>query len=258
MGKTGNQKIAVWDKTKNEPVLLDGRPVLDPLTNLPFVDEGGNSLTDPRTGQPYKVDPDTGCVTIPAYDCNGPCTIKCGWYCQGRFKDVPLDCHDYMGCYRNTYVWVEPQYRHELAKLVLAILDYAEKDPPSKPTKDVTLLVNRRGEIASSPLDAIGIVQSTITIGDANERILRVDPLPCEKPPASAGEINKGRTVDTQLNSTESRTADKERAEWIEARQRLQDLAPLAPTQSPSAESATGASALYERMLLDALAPSTR
>ena len=48
--------------------------------------------------------------------------VKPGWFAVGGKKDVPkYAC--YVGCYRNTYVWVPPENLEMLTRFTLAILD---------------------------------------------------------------------------------------------------------------------------------------
>jgi len=158
----------------------DGCRVSDPLTGLPFVEGDGDCVTpcwNPRTSKPYEIDAE-GCVTIPAYDCNGPCTIPCGWFGVGRKKDVPRDCRHYSGHYHHTYVWVLPQYRHHLSNLILTVLDYAIKDAPETRNKEVVLYVNQAGD-TTTKAEAHAKVTGVIPIGEPNASILVVGN--CEK-----------------------------------------------------------------------------
>lgn len=280
LGKSATQQIHVRDPITKAPVLKNGDPILDPLTREPFVDVDGEPFIDPRTNEPYQIDCETGCVTIPEYDCDGPCAIKCGWFRKGTCWSVPASCRDYAGSYHSTYVWVEPAQRNELAKLILAIIDYAEKDPPpSRTMKDVTLLVDRNGRIAKTPLDVRGIVKATIAVGDENKRILRVDRSICEKETEKVqrkidsikAELNSQLKVNpstAEETAAQSRVlsslraalqAAEEEKQLLESEERLEDIPPPS-TGGPTrrSESSTGAGALYERMLLDALAPPTR
>jgi hypothetical protein len=68
-------------------------------------------------------------------DClNGPC-----WFHVGSKKAAPRHCA-YVGHYCDVYVWVLPgEESEQLAKLTLAILDYATHDAAKRVTKDVKL-----------------------------------------------------------------------------------------------------------------------
>lgn len=64
--------------------------------------------------------------------CDAECSITCGWFeTSSNRLDVPKDQCSVYGEYCGCYVWVCPEYRHEFAKLVFTILDYAANDPPA-------------------------------------------------------------------------------------------------------------------------------
>lgn len=233
LDKEGTVKIKVCQMQDDGSCTFDAT-VLDPLTRLPFVDECGNWLTNPRTGAPY-VPNSCGCVEIPAYDCNGPCTIKCGWFRHGGIGSIPKTCKDYAGHYCGTYVWVEPEYRHELAKLVLTIMDYAEKDPPAAILKDVTLYVNGENKAVTQE-EAVGIVTATIPVGVPSQSILYEELDNCETPSAVEAAPSGVRSV----------------------RENIGKVAPPPKARPSNRGAAMGAGTLYERMFLDSLAPPAR
>jgi hypothetical protein len=63
-----------------------------------------------------------------------PCAgCRPGWFCVGTKKDVPKHCECLrVGHYCGVYVWVPPEGQDELTKLTLAILDYAFYDPKAE------------------------------------------------------------------------------------------------------------------------------
>jgi hypothetical protein len=52
------------------------------------------------------------------------CLVPRGWYRTGTRKDVPRDAC-YVGCYRDTYVWVMPDGLEGLSRFTLTVLDLA-------------------------------------------------------------------------------------------------------------------------------------
>jgi hypothetical protein len=76
-------------------------------------------------------------------DCLATHTPWFGWGCK---KDVPRCCPCLLvGHHCGVYVWVLPGCRDELAKLTLAILDYATNQPAPVLTKEVTLYLQKDG-----------------------------------------------------------------------------------------------------------------
>lgn len=72
---------------------------------------------------------------------NSKCLHAPCWFCVGRKQDLPanLDCVPW-GSYCGVYVWVLPGHgTDELAKLTLAILDYAINEPARAPAKEVVI-----------------------------------------------------------------------------------------------------------------------
>lgn len=149
----GNRNIKVYDpKTLKASIdSTTGFYPVDPLTGMPFVAVGEDGriesiLVDPRTGESYTEEKRTGEISIPAYDCNDPCNIRCGWVCYSeKWCDVPKCCRQQYGHYKGMYVWVPEEYRHELGKLVLAVVDYAMTAPPASATKTVKIYLNEAG-----------------------------------------------------------------------------------------------------------------
>ena len=118
---SGNRQIHVYDITAGTPVLgSDGNQIADSLTGSPYVTELGEPLQDPRkpTGESFSYDKTTGCVSVPAHDCDGACSLGCGWVevCHS-FRPV-FARRDFTGRYKGVNIWIPPQNRDKLSKLV--------------------------------------------------------------------------------------------------------------------------------------------
>lgn len=72
--------------------------------------------------------------------CVDECSPQPGWFCTGCKKDVPKNA-PYVANYGSTYVWVLPHGTDELARLTLAILDYATAVAAPPKTKTVTTTI---------------------------------------------------------------------------------------------------------------------
>lgn len=104
-------------------------------------------------------------------------TFAPNWFCVGTKKDVPKDCCGYAGHHCGVYVWVPPHGRGELARLSLAVLDFAIYDPEEPPvrTKDVVLYLDAKGNPAK-PAEASKVVTATVPLdarSDDVEPLLR-------------------------------------------------------------------------------------
>jgi hypothetical protein len=95
------------------------------------------------------------------------------WYCTGCKHDIPKDCGcGFVGHYCDTYIWVPPQGRDELSKLVLLIQDiayYNPPDAPSPPAMDVTLKPDPVPGATSVEIKA------TVPVGTNQDAILKAD-----------------------------------------------------------------------------------
>lgn len=102
-------------------------------------------------------------------DClSGPC-----WFQVGCKKDVPKDCPCiYVGHYCGIYVWVPPSGRNELAKLTLAILDYALNDPPTMRSKQVVYYIDEYG-LPTTKNRSVGTVSAIINIDENNAGLIK-------------------------------------------------------------------------------------
>ncbi len=119
-----------------------------------------------RMKQFYTGDPDgdisaraNGIVTS---ECIGK---ECWFHASCCKKDVPKDCCNYVGEYCGTYVWVGPEGREELAKLTLAILDYAMHDAPILRTKQVNFYVDEYG-LPTQQSQAVGTVSAAVNVDE--------------------------------------------------------------------------------------------
>ena len=100
---------------------------------------------------------------------NGPC-----WFHVGNEKCVPKKCEClYVGCYCGVYVWVDRDGRDELTKLTLAILDFAQNNPPVPLTKSVSYNIDQFGLPASSS-DSVGQVSATVTVDEQPASLLNI------------------------------------------------------------------------------------
>jgi hypothetical protein len=98
----------------------------------------------------------------------------CCWFHVGCKKCLPKSCDCiYTGHYCGVYVWVLPEGRDALAKLTLAILDYAMHDPPVRLSKTVEFYVDEHG-LPTTQKDSVGWVSASIGINERNESLLNI------------------------------------------------------------------------------------
>jgi len=117
-------------------------------------------------GKDHKVD-SAGRVTSECLGTGKP------WFCWGCQKDVPKNCGcQYVGHYCGVYIWVLPDGRQELAKLTLAILDYAVNQPAYTLTKDVTLNLDANGKLVKSS-EAVRSIKATIPVSVSSYSLLK-------------------------------------------------------------------------------------
>lgn len=96
------------------------------------------------------------------------------WFRVGCKKCVPKDCPcNYVGQYCGVYTWVLPGGRDQLAKLTLAILDYALNSAPTPVTKTVSYYLDEQGVPTTSD-KAVGSVAASIDVSERNESILNL------------------------------------------------------------------------------------
>ncbi len=127
------------------------------------------------TGTPSP-DPNSGAVpisqmtggTITSECLRGPC-----WFHVGCEKEVPKCPCLLVGHYCGVFVWVCPEGRDGLSKLILAILDYATHEQPQKITKDVTYYVDAMG-LPTAQKQGVAQVRATIGIDEDPTGILRL------------------------------------------------------------------------------------
>lgn len=130
---------------------------------------------------PPPADPDNRCycnerASSGIASVNSECLNAAGgcWLCYGCKKCVPKEC-GYVGHYCGTYVWVPPgPGRDELAKLTLAILDYAVHDDRQLPAKEVTAYLSANGVPATSSTAAY-VVKATIGAHESSASVARAD-----------------------------------------------------------------------------------
>jgi len=96
------------------------------------------------------------------------------WLKIGCEKCVPKHCPcDYVGRYCGMYVWVLPDGRDELTKLILTILDYAQHDPPQRLSKQVIYYLDELG-LPTDRNHSVGQVTAQVAINERNESVLSV------------------------------------------------------------------------------------
>jgi hypothetical protein len=107
---------------------------------------------------------------------NGAVTSEClgnvCWFAAGCKKCIPKNCScSPIGSYCGVYVWVLPGGQDELAKLTLAILDYAQNAPPQQVTKTVEYYLDERG-LPTPWHKAVSKVTAQIGVTERNESLL--------------------------------------------------------------------------------------
>jgi hypothetical protein len=94
------------------------------------------------------------------------------WFGIGCKKCIPKFCNcDIVGEYCGVYVWVLPGQREELAKLTLAILDYATNAAPTPLTKSVVYYVDEQG-LPTTQAKAVAVVTGNVNVDEQNESLL--------------------------------------------------------------------------------------
>jgi hypothetical protein len=95
------------------------------------------------------------------------------WFGIGPKKCVPKHCCTPVGCYCGTYVWVLPNQREQLAKLTLAILDYAINPIPTSLSKTVVYYIDGQG-LPTTQANAVGTVTGNVAVDERNESLLNL------------------------------------------------------------------------------------
>jgi hypothetical protein len=95
------------------------------------------------------------------------------WFGVGPKKCVPKNCCTPVGCYCGTYVWVLPCQRDRLAKLTLAILDYALNPNPTLLTKTVLYYLDEQG-LPTTQAKAVSVVAANVNVNERNESLLNL------------------------------------------------------------------------------------
>jgi hypothetical protein len=105
---------------------------------------------------------------------NSECLQSGCWLNWGCEKCVP-DCCSHVGHYCGIYVWVSPgPGRDELAKLTLAILDYAIHDDAALPTKDVVAYITADGSYTTAD-KANFVISATIDSDEEAASVVRAE-----------------------------------------------------------------------------------
>ncbi|HEX3999007.1 MAG TPA: hypothetical protein VHX65_10685 [Pirellulales bacterium] len=99
----------------------------------------------------------------------GPC-----WFHVGSEKCVPKKCEClYVGEYCGVYVWVDHAGRDQLARLTLAILDYAQNSAPVHATKTVTYNIDQFG-LPAPKKEAVGTVSASVNVDEQPESLMNI------------------------------------------------------------------------------------
>jgi len=253
----GDRTVKVVNLDENDNVTgrvadRQGRPLIDSLSGQPFVNEFFEPNINPRTGETYEIDSATGCVSVPEYDCNGPCNVGCGWVNRGTRIQIPNNCRYHTGVFRNQAIWVQPCQRDKLARLVLQILDYATSDPSPSRTKTVELYVGANGEAVAEKEKAYGKVTATIPIGTPNHAVLALSE--CAVVPTDASnELENSTEESAQALLEFTKTRLKEEFELRQLKTAALSEALLAIDQSLSVETISQLAADPKRELPDML-----
>jgi hypothetical protein len=157
---------------------------------------GVESMPAPPAGDPTNTCYCNNLASPGEAEVNSECLNSSGcWFCCGWKKCVPDGC-GYVGHYCGTYVWVPPgPGRDELAKLTLAVLDYAVHEDRRLPTKEVVAFVDRNG-IPTTEDQASYVVTATIGSADRNASVLWSE----RQPERLAGLLKLRKELNTELN----------------------------------------------------------
>lgn len=134
---------------------------------------------------------------------NGTVTSECighhCWFAVGCKKCVPKCCNNLLvGNYGKTYVWVLPGGRDELAKLTLAILDYAQNTPPSQIQKTVEYYLDERG-LPTTFQRAVSKVTAQVGVKENNLSLLN-------QPPEDEAELRD--SLEKEIDDLKAQIAD--------------------------------------------------
>ncbi len=135
------------------------------------------------------------------------CAIECGWLCHGCKRDVPRNSCLLVGEHCGTYVWVNPEYKHHLTRLVLRVLDYAINDGTRQ--KVVTINVDRDGQPAKAG-DAVGKVEAVIDIDEPIDTVITDSVSTMEATPATNMD---GMPPSANRSESSSRYSTKQRTD---------------------------------------------
>ncbi len=97
---------------------------------------------------------------------NSTCIGEACFFQVGCKKCIPKHCPcSYVGEYCGCCVYVMPEGRDELAKLTLAILDYAVNDPPQLRSKEVVYYIDEHG-VPTTNDRSVGRVTAMVNIDE--------------------------------------------------------------------------------------------
>jgi hypothetical protein len=122
----------------------------------------------------YTGDPNGNIRERAGANVNTECLSNKCWFHVGCKHCLPPKCDClYVGEYCGIYVWVGPEGRDELAKLTIAMLDFALHDPPVKLTKEVVYYIDEHG-LPTTENQSVGKVTATIAINERPENVLNL------------------------------------------------------------------------------------
>lgn len=203
----------------------------------------------------YTGDPNTP-PTPPgdAHD-SGAITNRClqgrCWLGVGCRKCVPKECPcNYVGHYCGLYVWVLPNGRDELAKLTLAILDYALHEPPAPKERQIVYYVGLNGQPTTHD-NAVGQVTQSISVKAdpssawqshqqrvAKRQMAMLPPSQMVHPNGVAMSVEEIRSIREQVNAEERDDfTPKQPAQFpamplinpLQLQQQIQAITPISP-----------------------------
>jgi len=111
------------------------------------------------------------------------CVIPRGWYHTGHKCEVPKDAC-FIGCYRDTYVWVMPDGLEGLTRFTMTVMDLASGKPHT-PTKTIVKTFKADGKLESRQ-------ETTTEVDQEALEKLRQSTIPADRPRKSPIPVNPG------------------------------------------------------------------
>jgi hypothetical protein len=111
------------------------------------------------------------------------CVIPHGWYHTGRKCEVPKDAC-FVGCYRDTYVWVMPDGLEGLTRFTMTVMDLVSGKIHA-PTKTIVKTFKADGKLESRQ-------ETTTEVDQEALEKLRRSAVPADRPRKSPIQVNPG------------------------------------------------------------------